>query len=140
MSQSNDAQIAEWNGMRGQRWVDFQPQLDRMIDAFGAAALQCAAAKAGERVLDIGCGCGSSSLALAQAVGPQRVVLGVDISRPMLAVALRRGAAARCRCWPARPGLRSSRPRWPPSRRRRHPMPRRAARSAWPARPGWCRP
>jgi ubiquinone/menaquinone biosynthesis C-methylase UbiE len=94
MSPSNDAQIADWNGLLGQRWVEFQPQLDRMIEAFGAAALQCAAPRAGERVLDIGCGCGSSSLALAQAVGPQGGVLGVDISRPMLAVARRRGAAA----------------------------------------------
>lgn len=90
----NDEQIAEWNGALGQRWVAFQPQLDRMIEAFGAAALQAAAAQAAERVLDIGCGCGSSSLALAQAVGPQGCVLGVDISQPMLAVARERGAAA----------------------------------------------
>jgi SAM-dependent methyltransferase len=90
----NEAQIAEWNGILGHRWVAFQPQLDRMIEAFGAAALRAAAAQPGERVLDIGCGCGSSSLALAQAVGPQGRVLGVDISQPMLAVARQRGAAA----------------------------------------------
>lgn len=90
----NEAQIAEWNGTLGQRWVDFQPQLDRMIEAFGAAALRAAAAQPGEQVLDIGCGCGSSSLALAQAVGPQGHVLGVDISQPMLAVARRRSTTA----------------------------------------------
>ena len=90
----NEAQIAEWNGILGQRWVAFQPQLDRMIEAFGAAALRAAAAQPGERVLDIGCGCGSSSLALAQAVGPQGRVLGVDISQPMLAVARQRSASA----------------------------------------------
>jgi SAM-dependent methyltransferase len=95
MSTQNAEQIAEWNGMLGQRWVAFQPELDRMLEAFGAAALQAAAVRAGERVLDIGCGCGSSSLALAQAVGPQGHVLGVDISQPMLAVARRRAAAAR---------------------------------------------
>jgi SAM-dependent methyltransferase len=90
----NEAQIAEWNGTLGQRWVAFQPQLDRMIAAFGDAALRAAAAQPGECVLDIGCGCGSSSLALAEAVGPQGRVLGVDISQPMLAVARQRGAAA----------------------------------------------
>ena len=94
MSTHNDAQIAEWNGTLGQRWVAFQPQLDRMIGAFGQAALRAAAAQPGERVLDIGSGCGSSSLALAQAVGPRGRVLGVDVSQPMLAVARQRAASA----------------------------------------------
>jgi ubiquinone/menaquinone biosynthesis C-methylase UbiE len=94
MSLHNDAQIAEWNGVLGQRWVAFQPQLDRMIEAFGTAALRRAAVHPGERVLDIGCGCGSSTLALALAVGPQGRVLGVDVSQPMLAVARQRAASA----------------------------------------------
>jgi ubiquinone/menaquinone biosynthesis C-methylase UbiE len=90
----NAEQIAEWNGKLGQSWVAFQPQLDRMIAAFGQAALQAAGPQAGEHELDIGCGCGSASLALAQAVGPRGSVLGVDISQPMLAVARQRAAAA----------------------------------------------
>jgi ubiquinone/menaquinone biosynthesis C-methylase UbiE len=94
MPTDNAAQIDEWNGSVGRRWVAFQPQLDRMIEPFGEAALRAAAARQGERLLDIGCGCGSTALALAQAVGPQGSVLGVDISRPMLAVARQRGAAA----------------------------------------------
>jgi len=95
-SPSNAEQIADWNGVQGQRWVDQQALLDRMIDPFGQAALQAASARPGECVLDIGCGCGSSSLALARAVGPQGRVLGVDISRPMLDAA-RRLAATRPR-------------------------------------------
>ncbi len=98
MPTDNAAQIAEWNGSVGRRWVAFQPQLDRMIEPFGEAALRAAAAQPGERVLDIGCGCGSTALALAQAVGPQGSVLGVDISQPMLAVARQRGAAAGMAC------------------------------------------
>jgi SAM-dependent methyltransferase len=94
MSHANDAQIAEWNGSLGQSWVACQPQLDRMIEAFGAAALLSASAQSGERVLDIGCGCGSSALALAQAVGSRGQVLGMDISKPMLAVARQRAAQA----------------------------------------------
>ena len=72
--------------------VDQQALLDRMIEPFGRAALQAAAARPGERVLDIGCGCGSTSLALARVVGPQGSVLGVDISQPMLDAARRLAA------------------------------------------------
>lgn len=92
-SASNAEQIADWNGDQGQRWVDQQALLDRMIEPFGQAALQAAAPRPGESVLDIGCGCGSTSLALARAVGPQGRVLGVDISRPMLDAARRLAAA-----------------------------------------------
>ena len=92
-SDSNAEQIADWNGDQGQRWVDQQALLDRMIEPFGQAALQAAAPRPGESVLDIGCGCGSTSLALARAVGPQGRVLGVDISRPMLDAARRLAAA-----------------------------------------------
>lgn len=47
------------------------------------------APKAGERALDIGCGPGLTTEALAQAVGPQGRVLGIDIAPPMLAIAKR---------------------------------------------------
>lgn len=83
----NTAQLAEWNGPQGQRWADYQQRIDRMIEPFGQAALQAAAAAPGEQVLDIGCGGGASSLALARAVAPGGRVLGVDISQPLLAVA-----------------------------------------------------
>lgn len=91
-SAANAEQIADWNGDQGQRWVDHQALLDRMIAPFGEAAMQAAAPRSGERVLDIGCGCGSTSLALARAVGPQGRVLGIDISRPMLEAARRLAA------------------------------------------------
>lgn len=87
MPTPNSAQIAEWNGEQGQRWVEQQRTLDTMIEPFGQAALQAAAAQPGERAIDIGCGCGSTTLALARAVGPQGRVLGVDVSQPMLAAA-----------------------------------------------------
>jgi SAM-dependent methyltransferase len=56
---------------------------------FGDRALQALAARPGERVLDIGCGFGDTTLQLAQLVGPAGMVVGVDISRPMLALARR---------------------------------------------------
>ena len=94
MNAANAAQIAEWNGEQGQRWVQLQQQMDEMIEPFGQAALQAAGPRPGERVLDIGCGCGTTTLALARAVGSSGRVLGVDVSQPMLAAAQRLAASA----------------------------------------------
>jgi len=41
-------------------------------------------AKAGERILDVGCGCGATTIALAERVAPSGFVFGIDISVPML--------------------------------------------------------
>lgn len=92
MDGPNAQQIAEWNGEMGRRWVERQHELDRMLEPFSRAALAAAAPGAGERVLDVGCGCGSTSLDLARAVGSAGRVLGVDVSRPMLAVARQHAA------------------------------------------------
>ena len=89
----NDAMIEYWNGVASDRWVRFQEVMDRTLAPFGNAAMAAAGIAAGCRVLDIGCGCGGTSLALARAVGPDGRVLGVDISRPMLARARARQEA-----------------------------------------------
>jgi SAM-dependent methyltransferase len=81
----NADQIAYWNGNAGQRWVDRQQAQDVVLGPVLAAALDRAAVRAGERVVDVGCGCGSSTLELARRVGPSGRVLGVDVSAPMLA-------------------------------------------------------
>src|SRR5215467_7085656 len=88
--QDNAQQIEFWNGPSGQRWAALTETTDRSLSFITAALLPFAAAKKGERVLDVGCGCASTSLALAEAVGPSGAVTGVDISRPMLDVARRR--------------------------------------------------
>lgn len=92
MAGDNAKQIEDWNGAVGEHWAAEQEKNDRLIKAFGEAALRAAGAKAGERVLDVGCGCGDTSLALAEAVGADGSVVGLDVSAPMLAVARRRAA------------------------------------------------
>jgi SAM-dependent methyltransferase len=67
--------------------------LDRQIEALGLAAINALEPTKGEHVLDIGCGCGQTSLALADRVGSTGSVVGVDISAPMLEVALHRSRA-----------------------------------------------
>src|SRR3954452_11756217 len=86
----NDPQIAYWNGVAGQRWTEQQIVLDNALAAYSRAALDRAAARPGEHVLDIGCGCGDTSIALSEAVGSTGAVLGVDVSVPMLARARER--------------------------------------------------
>src|SRR5207237_1011948 len=62
----------------------------------GDAALKAAAPQPGERVIDIGCGCGDTSIEIARLVGAGGSVLGVDVSQPMLEVALTHGGLANC--------------------------------------------
>ena len=92
MSADNSEQIAEWNGVLGQRWVAMQREIDRIVVPFGDAALKVAAPQPGERVIDIGCGCGDTSIEIARSVGEAGAVLGIDVSQPMLEVARSRGA------------------------------------------------
>src|SRR5579872_6348211 len=87
---NNVDQAEFWNGPGAQRWVQHQELLDRTLEPFGRVALEAATPRKGEAVLDVGCGCGWTSLELAQAVGAEGSVLGVDVSAPMLDVARRR--------------------------------------------------
>ncbi len=95
MATANADQIAEWNGTLGQGWATMQTEIDRIVRPFGDAALKAAAARLGERVVDIGCGCGDTSIELARLVGDRGSVLGVDVSRPMLDVARARATQER---------------------------------------------
>jgi SAM-dependent methyltransferase len=90
MMPSNRAQLAYWNGPIGHMWAEAQEKRDRDHAPMTEALLKLAAASPGERVLDIGCGSGTTTLRLAQQVGAEGSVLGVDLSGPMLAVAQRR--------------------------------------------------
>ncbi|MBI4463509.1 MAG: methyltransferase domain-containing protein [Acidobacteria bacterium] len=50
--------------------------------------------KAGEKILDVGCGTGVNVLALARLVGPSGKVIGIDNSEAMLAIARSRASAS----------------------------------------------
>jgi ubiquinone/menaquinone biosynthesis C-methylase UbiE len=81
----NADQIAYWNGPGGQRWTDRQQTQDTMLAPVADILIDRAKPKAGERIIDVGCGCGATTSALAQRVGPTGRVFGIDISAPMLA-------------------------------------------------------
>jgi SAM-dependent methyltransferase len=92
--QVNADQLAFWNGLGGRTWVARQAHTDLVLAPVSEALLVCSAPRAGERVLDVGCGCGASTLELARAVGPAGRVTALDISGPMLAEAEARARAA----------------------------------------------
>jgi SAM-dependent methyltransferase len=81
----NADQIAYWNGPGGQRWADRQQAQDIVLAPVADVLIDRAGAKAGERIVDVGCGAGATSIAFAQQVGPTGHVMGIDISAPMLA-------------------------------------------------------
>ncbi len=93
MSETQNAdQIEFWNGEAGEEWARSHDRTEEFLADLGQEVLARANVKAGERVLDIGCGCGATSFMLARAAGADGEVLGVDISAPMLAVATSRKA------------------------------------------------
>jgi SAM-dependent methyltransferase len=80
--------MPDWNPEYYRRW--FNTPLGRMVDADEKAVLfELAAAKAGERVLDVGCGDGNYTVPSAELTG---WAIGVDSSEVMLQAARRRSA------------------------------------------------
>jgi len=92
--QINADMLAFWNGQGGHTWVARQAHTDTTLTPVTEALLAFAAPRAGERVLDVGCGCGASTLEFARAVESSGRVAALDISEPMLAEGEARAKAA----------------------------------------------
>jgi SAM-dependent methyltransferase len=80
----NAAQRRLWTDIAGPAWVNGERMHDLMIGPHGDAVVAALAPRAGERVLDIGCGYGTTALHVAELVGPGGHVHGVDISPTMI--------------------------------------------------------
>lgn len=80
---SNRVQADFW-AAAGSMWTADRDRFDRQVDHHGRAAIDALAPARGERVIDIGCGAGSTTLAIAEAVGPEGHVHGLDISPTMI--------------------------------------------------------
>ena len=88
----NKEQSGLWNGAAGEAWVEAQQLLDRMFEPFELLLAREAAASNARSVLDVGCGTGATTLAIVAATGGE--AMGVDISRPMIALAEARSRRA----------------------------------------------
>src|SRR3984885_2085781 len=86
----NAAQADYWNASAGQKWTDHQEHQDQVLRPVSDRLIAAANPKAGERVIDVGCGCGATTIQFAERVGPAGAVLGLDVSAPMLARARER--------------------------------------------------
>ena len=69
-----------WSGKVGDEWALNAERIDLMLAPLTEAVLDRAAFRAGERVLDIGCGAGQTSLEIARRTGAGGSVVGVDLS------------------------------------------------------------
>jgi SAM-dependent methyltransferase len=88
---ANEVQSAYWNGSPGQRWVAQQESQDKLFTPITASLFEAASPRAGETVIDVGCGSGETTLRLAAITGR---ALGVDVSAPLVARAKERARAA----------------------------------------------
>jgi SAM-dependent methyltransferase len=96
MAESTDLhndQIAYWNGRGGEKWVLAQENTDTMLAPVADALVAHVKPAPGTTILDIGCGCGASTMLLAQSVGPEGKIIGLDVSERMLGRARERLSA-----------------------------------------------
>jgi SAM-dependent methyltransferase len=75
---ANEEAIEAWDGPLYERFVQFRHLLAGGLGVHGDEGLRVLAPTPGERALDIGCGFGDTAQQLAELVGPDGSVLGVD--------------------------------------------------------------
>jgi len=91
---ANDEAIEAWDGPLFDRFVQFRHLLATGLGVHGDEGLRLVAPRSGERALDIGCGFGDTARQIAELVGPNGRVLGVDASARFIETAQREAAQA----------------------------------------------
>jgi SAM-dependent methyltransferase len=90
---ANVDQAEAWDGNEGNHWTTYADRYDTAMAGYHGPLLDAAAVRAGETVLDVGCGCGQSTVDAGRHAVSGAVV-GVDLSSPMLRRAAERARAA----------------------------------------------
>ena len=80
---------------RARAWAEVYELIDLQLSPLGLKAIEALGLQPGETVLDIGCGAGETLLQLAERVGAEGQVIGVDVAPLLLEVATRRTEALR---------------------------------------------
>jgi SAM-dependent methyltransferase len=80
--------------IRVRAWAEVREPLELQLAPLGRRALVALAPRAGESILDIGCGGGETARVIARAVAPNGTILGIDLSAAVLAFARRAAQAA----------------------------------------------
>jgi SAM-dependent methyltransferase len=84
---STNREQREYWTREGEKWTRDPDRIERLNGEFGTVMLDAAQLSAGERVLDVGCGTGATTIEAAGRVTPSGAAVGIDISRPLIAVA-----------------------------------------------------
>jgi SAM-dependent methyltransferase len=92
---SPNAEATEaWDGPLFDRFLQFRHLVVDALGRHGEAALALVPPLAGQRVLDIGCGFGDTSQRIAELVGAEGEVVGVDVAPRFIEAATREAAEA----------------------------------------------
>ncbi|RUM03831.1 class I SAM-dependent methyltransferase [Rhizobium chutanense] len=87
---NSGGEIHTSTSLHAKAWAEEYELIDRQLSPLGLRAMAELNLLPGETVFDIGCGTGQTLLQLADRVGEEGRIYGVDISRPLLDVAERR--------------------------------------------------
>ncbi|HEX5610908.1 MAG TPA: class I SAM-dependent methyltransferase [Solirubrobacterales bacterium] len=88
----NEEATEAWSGPLFDLFVKYRDQTAAGLGAHGDAAIELSPPRAGERVLDLGCGFGETTLELARLVGEEGSALGVDVAEPFVTLARKEAA------------------------------------------------
>jgi SAM-dependent methyltransferase len=91
---ANEEAIEAWDGPLYERFVRFRHLLADGLGVHGDEALRMVAPAPGERALDVGCGFGDTAQQLAELVGADGSVLGVDAAPRFIETAREEAAQA----------------------------------------------
>jgi SAM-dependent methyltransferase len=81
---SNKEATEAWSGPLFDAFVKYRDLVTAGLGAHGEVALATHPPRLGNRVIDLGCGFGDTTQMLAELVGPESEVLGVDVSKPFI--------------------------------------------------------
>ena len=76
--------------LHAKAWAEAYERIDLQLSPLGLRAIEALGVGAGEIVLDIGCGAGQTLLQLAERVGTEGQVIGIDVAPLLLEIAKRR--------------------------------------------------
>jgi ubiquinone/menaquinone biosynthesis C-methylase UbiE len=92
MFDQSPANVASPALLHARAWAEVYELIDLQLSPLGMRAIEALAPRAGDIVLDIGCGAGQTLLQLAERVGTKGQVIGVDVAPLLLDIAKRRAA------------------------------------------------
>jgi SAM-dependent methyltransferase len=86
----SSAIISSTGLLHAKAWAEAYELIDLQLSPLGLTAIEALGLGSGDVVLDIGCGAGETLLQLAEQVGTQGQVIGVDMAPLLLEIAKRR--------------------------------------------------